>query len=186
MMGVDLAQLAEQAVAIFAPLAEEQGITLTTELHATLPMLRADRARLMQVFQNLISNALRYASTCIMVRITQIDKQAQVQIIDDGKGIAADQLPHVFDRFYRADTSRTRETGGTGLGLAIVKSIVEAHGGEIVVESVSATSSGPSLGSEGTSGQADVNPNSHTTFTISLPLNPSTVMPTALRNVATL
>ncbi|HEX4836146.1 MAG TPA: ATP-binding protein [bacterium] len=86
---------------------------------------------------NLVENALRHTPRGGEVRITMRDAGdgVRMSVADTGKGIAAEDLPHVFDHFYRADPSRARSSGGTGLGLAIVKSLVEAHRGRVTVES---------------------------------------------------
>ncbi len=127
---VDLAEMVQQIADIFAPLAEEEGIVVRVNSAESLT-INADHARLMQVFQNLVANALRYAASEIVLTVRRAGGFATVTISDDGNGISAEHLPHIFDRFYRADDSRSRETGGTGLGLAIVKSIVEAHDGMV-------------------------------------------------------
>ena len=86
----------------------------------------------------LISNALRYTPPhgSISVAAKTDRERVMIEVADTGNGIAPEDVPHVFDRFYRADKSRARESGGSGLGLAIAKSIVEAHGGSITVQSV--------------------------------------------------
>lgn len=96
-----------------------------------------DKSRLSQVVQNLLDNAIRHNpdGTLIKIRIEELDKNAVVTIIDNGQGISEEHLPRLFERFYRVDTSSSRESGGTGLGLAIVKHILEAHGSQIQVES---------------------------------------------------
>ncbi len=102
-----------------------------------LPTISADAQRLAQVLGNLLSNALRHtpAGGDVTVRVWADARGARVSVRDTGVGIAPEDLPHLFERFYRADPSRTRADGGTGLGLAIAKQLVEAHGGTIVVES---------------------------------------------------
>ncbi|MBP1907108.1 signal transduction histidine kinase [Paenibacillus turicensis] len=95
-----------------------------------------DAGRLVQVFVNLLNNAYKYTGEgSIHVRIFEVADHANVTISDTGTGIVPDELPHIFERFYRGDKSRNRRTGGAGIGLAIVKAIVEAHGGSIYVES---------------------------------------------------
>ncbi|MFD4639923.1 sensor histidine kinase [Lentzea sp. NPDC058436] len=94
----------------------------------------ADPVRLRQVLTNLVTNAFRYTPSNETVRLVSLGN-GRIQVIDTGSGIAADDLPHVFDRFWRADRSRTRDTGGSGLGLAIVHAIVSAHSGTVTVES---------------------------------------------------
>ena len=130
----DLADLARDCMALHRPLAYAKRLRLESDLQ-TAPC-RADSARLTQVITNLLTNAIRLtpAEGSIMIR-TGRNGGAHLIISDTGPGIARDQLPHIFDRFRRADTSRTSTTGGTGLGLAICKAIMDAHGGTIAVES---------------------------------------------------
>jgi signal transduction histidine kinase len=135
MAGVEMVDLVQQVGDIFAPLVEADGIELTVVTPPIAPLMRGDRARLMQVLQNLMSNALRYARASITLTITAAADQLVLTVADDGEGIDPTHVEHIFDRFYRADSSRTRDTGGTGLGLAIVKSIVEAHGGTVSAQS---------------------------------------------------
>ena len=98
---------------------------------------RGDRDRLRQLFWNLIENALRHtaADGTIRLALRQDGDWALVSVADDGPGIAAEHLPHLFERFYRVDRARSRATGGSGLGLAIVKHLAEAHGGQVAVQS---------------------------------------------------
>lgn len=93
--------------------------------------VKADRESLRRLLRNLVENALRYSTHPVLVRLAP----GSLQVIDEGSGIAATDLPFVFDRFYRADSSRVRVTGGSGLGLAIVKSIAEGFGGQVFIES---------------------------------------------------
>lgn len=97
----------------------------------------ADSDRIRQVIANLVDNAVKYSHTGGEVTITtwQRDGQVGVDVADAGVGIPRDALPHVFDRFYRVDGARTRETGGSGLGLAISFEIAAAHGGSLSAES---------------------------------------------------
>jgi len=89
------------------------------------------------VFVNLVDNACRHTQDDghIDITVSQIGSEAVVAVKDDGEGIAVEHIPHLFDRFYRADSARSTETGGTGLGLAICKGIVEAAGGQISIQS---------------------------------------------------
>ena len=100
-------------------------------------ILYADKDKLSQVVINLISNALKFtaADGTITVKVRKEKNQVSLQISDTGTGIPERDLPHVFERFYRADVSRNRTTGGSGIGLTLVKAIVEAHGGDISVAS---------------------------------------------------
>jgi PAS domain S-box-containing protein len=108
---------------------------LAIELPADLPSLDVDAARLEIVLHNLLSNALAYGSGHIKVSAEGGRGSVTVRVADDGPGIAADELPHIFERFYRATRGSQRRAGGTGLGLAICKAFVEAHGGSIWAES---------------------------------------------------
>lgn len=99
--------------------------------------INGDYDRLVQVFSNLLNNAYKYTSEgSIRVSLSESTTDAEVTITDTGAGIAPDELPLIFERFYRGDKSRNRKTGGAGIGLAIVKAIVEAHGGAVRVNSV--------------------------------------------------
>ena len=99
--------------------------------------VQADRDRVLQVLTNLLDNAIKFTPEggTVEVSVTSTPAEAVVSVTDTGRGIPADDLPRIFDRFYRVDRSRSREAGGTGLGLAIAKHIVEAHGGRISVAS---------------------------------------------------
>ena len=95
----------------------------------------ADRVRLRQILANLVANARTHGGDTITITARTIDDTVELTIADNGPGIPPAHLPHIFDRFYRADPSRDRTTGGAGLGLAIVKNLVELHGGRIEVSS---------------------------------------------------
>ena len=96
-----------------------------------------DSLKLQQVFYNVIDNAIKYTPRGgeVRVELARAGKRAVVRVEDTGIGIPADDLPHIFDRFYRVDKARSRETGGTGLGLSIVRQIVLLHDGDIRAES---------------------------------------------------
>lgn len=122
-----------------APLAAERDLTLRTENAVGDAMLEVDRTRIDQALDNLLRNALTHTpgGGTITVRArrttnTQGPEWVSLDVIDTGPGFGAEELPRVFDRFYRADSSRSRAHGGTGLGLAIVRGIARAHGGEAV------------------------------------------------------
>ena len=131
----DLAEVAREQMEALQPLADERGIALAQE-GAPCPC-QADPDRLAQVFTNLLVNAIKYSRPGDRVTLTteRIGNAARIRIADTGPGIAPEHLPHLFERFYRADASRNRATGGAGLGLAICKTLVEAHGGTISVQS---------------------------------------------------
>jgi signal transduction histidine kinase len=134
---VDLEEVAGPIVASFEQQASNKGISL--ELAALRPVrVEADPDRLSQVFVNLIDNALRHTAQGgrIRVEIDARDSDAVLRVRDTGEGIPYRDLPHIFERFYVVDRSRTRGSGGAGLGLAIVKGIVDAHGGAISAESM--------------------------------------------------
>jgi signal transduction histidine kinase len=142
----DLSALARDVAAGFGPVAEAEGVTLTLDVPADLPCIEADPARLTQVLYNLVSNALRHTPSGGKIVIGGGQDppglrpggkggSAWVSVQDSGEGISADHLPHVFERFYRADPARGRDTGGAGLGLAVARAIVEEHGGQITAAS---------------------------------------------------
>ena len=120
------------------PQSKARQVGLSLEVSADLPDMDLDRMRMSQALGNLLSNAIHGAEAggSIVLRAgLESDEELAISIIDDGIGIDAADLPHVFDRFYRTDQSRSRGIGGTGLGLAITRAIVEAHGGTIAVAS---------------------------------------------------
>lgn len=134
---VDLEDVARPIVASFEQQASNKGVSL--ELAALRPVrVEADAARLSQVFVNLVDNALRHTARGgrIRIELDARDSDAVLRIRDTGEGIPYRDLPHIFERFYVVDRSRTRGSGGAGLGLAIVKGIVDAHGGSISADSM--------------------------------------------------
>ncbi len=133
----DLAALLRETLTSFESQATAQQVTLQSEIAADLPSIEIDPDRVRQTIGILISNALRYTPPQGSITVAARSDRASVtiEVADTGSGIAPDDLPYVFDRFYRADKSRSRESGGSGLGLAIARSIVEAHGGSIAARS---------------------------------------------------
>lgn len=119
-----------------SPAADKQ-IVLQVEMPEALPLVYADRERIGQVLHNLLDNAITHtpAAGKISVSARVSGPEVEVSVQDSGSGIAYQDLPNVFERFYRADRSRARATGGFGLGLAIVKQLIEAHGGRVWVRS---------------------------------------------------
>lgn len=130
---VDLHRVLESVVAAFTLEATIRGTALTIDTSAKLPPVLGDEARLRQCLRNIVANALRHTPTGGQVTIQAMTKAdtVQIHVSDSGEGIAVEHLPHVFERFYRADPSRARRSGGSGLGLAIVQQIVHAHGGTV-------------------------------------------------------
>ncbi|MFD0590949.1 sensor histidine kinase [Paenibacillus sp. GCM10027627] len=134
----DMAELARRILLVVEPLAEEKEIALQLEVSTERTSLPADSNRIKQVLINLLTNAIRYTPHrgMITVRLREERKQwLTIEVEDTGIGIALEHLPYLFDRFYRTDEARTRESGGTGLGLAIAKQFVVAHLGTIEAES---------------------------------------------------
>jgi signal transduction histidine kinase len=150
---IDVAELIAKSAAAVSERYRGKRVSLSKHLASSqLPPLWGDEQRLSQVLANLLDNALRHTPPHgrVDVHADTDGRQLLLRVIDTGEGIAAEHLPHVFERLYRADAARTRDHGGSGLGLAIAKALVEAHGGHI-----SATSQGAGTG---------------TTFTIAVPL----------------
>jgi signal transduction histidine kinase len=134
---VALAEGVQKAVQQTTTAAERKEVTLEMALPPDLPRVRADPDRLQQVLLNLLNNALRHTPAGGAVRLAaQVEgTYVHLQVADTGEGIEPQDLPHIFDRFYRADASRSRATGGSGLGLTIARGLVEAMGGRIWAES---------------------------------------------------
>lgn len=150
---LDAAELLSAVSVSFADRYAAKNVTLTTQVTGP-SRLCGDRQRLAQVLGNLLDNALRHtpAGGHVFLIATRTGSQVVFTATDDGEGIDARHLPHVFERFYRADSARDRQRGGSGIGLAIAKALTEAHGGHINV-----ASRGPGQG---------------TTFTVTVPIQP--------------
>jgi len=133
----DIAELINQAVAMVQGQALTGGVSLTIDLPDRLPPCDIDSHRIGQVLNNLLNNALAHTTKGDVITVTarQQDNLVAVSVADTGEGIPAEELPNVFERFYRVDKSRARTTGGSGLGLTIAKRLVETHGGKIEVQS---------------------------------------------------
>jgi signal transduction histidine kinase len=140
---VDVGETARLAVETIRPQVEACGLELTLDLPADLPPVAADPHRVGQVLRNLFNNAMEFTPSGGQISLTARLNGSWVclEVSDSGPGVAPEQLPFVFERFYRADPSRARATGGAGLGLAIVKQLVEAHGGRVWAENGSGTGS---------------------------------------------
>ncbi len=134
---LDMYELVDETLAVLTPECEEAGIQVHNEIITNTPLVLADSDRITQVLLNLLDNARRHTPRggTITVSGQREEKMLKVSIQDTGVGIDAKDLPHIFERFYRADRSRTGATGGSGLGLSIVKAILTAHKGNIGAES---------------------------------------------------
>ena len=135
-------EVVSRSVEAFRPQAQSKAIELAFRAGADRAELSGrlvsiDRTRIEQVVNNLLQNAVEHTTEGgrIDVSVAESDETVSVTVADTGEGISSEHLPHVFDRLYRADPSRTRSTGGAGLGLTIAKQLIEAHGGTIHVES---------------------------------------------------
>lgn len=151
---IEVQDLMDAAAARLRPQFDDKGIALDVDVPPGLPPVLADPDRIGQVTTNLLGNALQYtpAGGRVTLRARREQSAVAIAVIDTGIGIAPEHLPHLFDRFYRADRSRARASGGSGIGLTIARYLVDAHGGMIRAESA-----GPGQGS---------------TFTFTLPIAP--------------
>ena len=151
MAELDIGNLLQEQVKRLSPLARENGVELDCTAKESLEV-SGDALKLQQVIYNIIDNAIKYTPRGgeVHCSLAKSGKKAVIRVSDTGVGIPEEDLPHIFDRFYRVDKARSRETGGTGLGLSIVKQFILLHGGTIEA------SSAPGKGS---------------TFTIELPLS---------------
>ncbi|HEX3046182.1 MAG TPA: ATP-binding protein, partial [Bacillota bacterium] len=131
----DLMELINQLLMNFQPEADRKGLQLISKGDPIL--IRADRDKISQLLINLVANSLKYTPSGGLIEVTgqELATEAKIVVRDSGSGIPPEDLPFIFERFYRADKSRNRLTGGSGIGLTIAKSIVEAHGGGISVKS---------------------------------------------------
>jgi signal transduction histidine kinase len=136
---LNLSDLIKQIGEDFKSRLEKDTPSLCIDLPTEPLEISGDSEKLISVFENLIENATVHAETLttitIQARLDPVDKKVVCQIKDDGRGIPEEKLDRLFERFYRLDKGRSRERGGTGLGLSIVREIIEAHGGDIVVQS---------------------------------------------------
>jgi len=134
---VDVQETAQEMWAEFAERAAVRGVQFAVDIAPSAGTVVVDADALRQVLTNLLDNSLRYTPRGgrIVCRSRLEDSGVAISVADNGSGISYEHLPRIFERFYRADQSRSREEGGTGLGLAIVKHLVEAHGGRVYAES---------------------------------------------------
>jgi signal transduction histidine kinase len=132
-----LSDLISDTIESFTELAFKQGILLEGSVDKDIDPVYMDAQLIGRVLTNLTSNALRFTPSggTVSIRAKRVGKRVQVEVVDNGDGIKPEDIPFVFERFYRAEKSRSRQTGGSGLGLAIARGIIETHGGQIKVES---------------------------------------------------
>jgi CheY-like chemotaxis protein len=129
----DVAEIVRAAIESFRPLARSRGIALDLEVASDLVPILGDAARLQQIIGNVVSNALKFTSTGGQVHVTvrKAGGSVEIEVADNGAGIAPEFLPYVFDRFRQGDSTTTRVHGGLGLGLSIARQLVQMHGGTI-------------------------------------------------------
>lgn len=133
----DINTIIERVFESLKPAAQKKGLEISIELEKNLPNLFMDVHRMEQVFYNLIENGIKYSNEGSVAITSFLRKEfIVIEVRDTGLGIPEQDLPRIWERFYRVDQSRTRKTGGTGLGLYVVKQIIEAHDGDIQVESM--------------------------------------------------
>lgn len=137
LMTVDLGQLLEQVGASFELEANKKGMAINVSCEPTPLSITADPEKLGRLFSNLVANALKYGHGASYIHLTakQLGEKVVITVADDGEKIPAEAVKHLFERFYRVESSRNKATGGTGLGLAIVQSIVELHHGSVTARS---------------------------------------------------
>jgi signal transduction histidine kinase len=151
---VALSEIIHKVTERLAPQFEDKGVALQADVPADLPAVQADANRTVQMLVNLLGNALQYTPSGghVIVRAGVEGRFARLSVQDTGIGVAAEHLPHLFERFYRVDKSRSRAGGGSGIGLTIARHLIEAQGGRLRAES-------PGIGQG-------------STFTFTLPLAP--------------
>jgi signal transduction histidine kinase len=134
---LELSQLLNDTLENFRPLFLEKSIILHRQIEKEV-RFKGDNDRLKQIFVNILSNAYKYTPENgeVTVRLTVTPGKLMIEVKDTGIGISKEDLPYIFERFYRGDKSRNRESGGAGIGLTITKALVEAHGGVLQVDSV--------------------------------------------------
>jgi signal transduction histidine kinase len=131
---IDLAEITDNAVQKIKLKAGEKNLSLQTKINSNIPLIYGDGLRTEQVLLNLLENAVRYTEKgSIVVELDQNSSFINIAVEDTGMGIPEDEIPYIFDRFYRVEKSRSRQYGGTGLGLPIAKKLVELQGGELKV-----------------------------------------------------
>ena len=135
---VALGEILEKAIALVQAKAAARGVVIRTDFSPGLPAIQADRDRAVQVFLNILDNAVKFSPEGGEIDVTAAgdEEVVTVKVTDRGQGIPAGEIPRLGERFYRVDKARSRDPGGTGLGLSIVKHLMQAHGGSMGIESV--------------------------------------------------
>ncbi|OGL45957.1 MAG: hypothetical protein A2149_08930 [Candidatus Schekmanbacteria bacterium RBG_16_38_11] len=130
-------EIINSVVSKITPIAKRKGVTVEVDIENGIPDLPLDGRRISRVIGNLVDNSLKYTNSHGRIKVTAVEKGdcVEINVEDNGRGIPQEELQFIFERFYRIDKSRARDTGGTGLGLAIAKQIIKAHGGEITAQS---------------------------------------------------
>lgn len=138
MQTLDPAELLTKTATMFALEAKRKAVALTVDAPTGIAQVKGDESRLMQVLENLLSNAFRHtqAGGQVSLGLALVENQVEINVTDTGEGIAPEELPYVFERFHRGDKSRHADENQSGLGLAIVKAIVTSHGGSVNAQSV--------------------------------------------------
>ncbi|NLA13557.1 MAG: HAMP domain-containing histidine kinase [Tissierellia bacterium] len=133
---VDLSEILNDIVDSYEPMFSDKNISVNKNIQNDVNMM-GDIDYLKRIFINILSNAFKYTNEngTVSVSLEQIKNQIRITVKDTGIGIPKEDLKHIFERFYRSDLSRNRQTGGTGIGLTITKALVEAHGGTIKIDS---------------------------------------------------
>jgi signal transduction histidine kinase len=136
---IDVADLVRRRINQIEVIAQKKGVAIRADLPEGLPKVTGDGKRIEQVLTNIVNNALNYTPEGGNIDVTVTPDAGRtgitITVADTGEGIPSDQLPHIFERFYRVDEARSKKSGGAGLGLAIAKQMVELHGGKIWAES---------------------------------------------------
>ena len=130
---VDLKEIIEEVCALDGPQLEARQLSLTISMSDGAETVLGDRDKILQILHNILQNAHRYSreGSDVSLVVERRGDTIRIEVTNEGDGIAGEDLPFIFERFYRGDKSRSRRSGGAGIGLAIVKELVEAHGGRL-------------------------------------------------------
>jgi signal transduction histidine kinase len=134
---VNIIHLLEQTLLLIEPLAARREIKFERRFAAESTVIFADAGMMAQALTNIVGNAVKYTAdkTTIIVEVQIVEEQLKISVADEGYGISADQLPHIFEKFYRVPHRRKADVPGTGLGLALTREVIELHGGRVTAES---------------------------------------------------